>query len=243
MKFNSRVVRVLATSFLMVALVGCGTTAAEKEVAGETNGGVAGQTDEAKTGIVEGGFITLVENPSDRIFKLKVRNDSENELPLTYGGQQYEYQIKDKQGEVLYTYSMDKGFTMEYREDILKPGEEKVFDDIDISEGLINLEAGTYDVEIWSVADQVADQKTTFEYVYTGATGQLDLPAQFITIVGYSDNTSLEATNDEGESEVFRLSQRFIDEGYDFKEGVRIEIQYSINDANQKVIEEVLATE
>lgn len=244
MRLKQKFKGAISVLFVLGIVAGCGT-AVDEDQTSEEGVKVGEESDSSNAGVVEGSLDVMIENPSDAVYKITIKNDTDKDLPLTFnGGQKYEYQIKDKAGEVLFTYSMNKMFTMEIKEEVLKPGEERVFEDINITEGLTYIEeSGTYDVEIWCVAEQVADKKTTFEYVYTGKTSQLDLSAQFITVSDRIDTNTLKVTNDKGEQEEFLLANRFIEDGYEFKEGAKIEVLYSLNESGQKVIEEVIESE
>lgn len=244
MRIKQKLKGAISVLFVLGLVTGCGTAVNDDKTSAEGTK-VGEENDSTNAGAVEGSFDVVIDNSSDAVYKITIKNDTDKDLPLTFnGGQEFEYQIKDKAGEVLFTYSMNKMFTMEIKEEVLKPGEERIFGDIDITEGLSYIdESGTYDVEIWCVAEQVADKKTTFEYVYTGKTSQLDLPAQFITVSGRNDMNALEATNEEGELEVFGISERLIEDGYEFKEGTKIEVLYSLDKSGQKTIEEVIVTE
>lgn len=144
-------------STLLLFIAGCGTAAndGKEEEPGNTNGG----------GIVAGEMVQSIREIGDYQFNLTIQNNTEQIQTLTFSSSQdYDYQIKDSSGEVLYTYSADKTFLQAIEEEILKQGERLEFQ-IDATEALTYLEKGDYILEAWVTANDVSD-KVTIEFLY-----------------------------------------------------------------------------
>lgn len=149
-----KLIALFSTLFLFIA--GCGTAAGDgKEEDQNTNGG----------GIVAGEMVQSISALGDYQFVLTIQNNTEQKQTLTFSSSQdYDYQIKDSKGEVLYTYSADKAFLQAVEEEILIQGERLEFQ-IDAKEALPYLEKGDYKLEAWVTANDV-DGKTSIEFHY-----------------------------------------------------------------------------
>ena len=238
MKIRNRLWKVLGAAGILVALAGCGTNepgtaAIDKGTSGsggQQNGIVAGELTPRLTEAPEGNHQYLFEIRNDKTVVAKLSMNS---------GQQYDYQIKDSSGTVLYTWSADKSFTQMMQTETLSPGEILGMT-IDATEGLQNLPAGTYTLEVWSTAKE-EDLRATAEIVWDGASSapageKLKVEEQNVTYVGLQDVNSIEVTNEQNEPEAMRLSETakpFFDE---LEKDTKITVFYVLIDG-QKVIQ------
>ncbi len=175
----------------------CGSNEVEKTVGGSDETGYETPSDKE---ISSDELIETHLQFSDGSYTFSLENVSGKELELTFSStQEYEYQIKDSLGNLIYTYSMDKMFGQQIVEKTLAPNESYlIYVDVDI---LSSLQAETYTLEIWSVAQQIQDVKTeieiTLEEVASGVEG---------TYVGQIDNNSVEIIDSEGNPKAYRLT-------------------------------------
>lgn len=237
-----KILKVLSTTVIAIALAGCGTAAetSEKE---NTNTGSGNE----EGGIVAGSIVSsLTEEVADGnhqyVFQLK--NDKTEDVTLTMNSSMFfDYQLIDSTGTVVYKDSDNKMYTQMLQEKTLKPGETLEME-IDASEGLSKLPAGTYTLEAWSTANEAEDWKASTEVTWDGETkddsgstnGKLKVEEATVTYVGRQDLNSIEVTNEQNEPEAMRLSEvakPFFDE---LEEGTKITISYVIIDG-QKVIQ------
>ncbi len=101
---------------------------------------------------------------------LLIENKSQEDLELTFtSGQEVEYQLLDKEKNVLYTYSANKMFTQMIQEKILAPND-KLEVQLDLLNELAaaNIPAGSYTLIAWSPAKEIADQKAEVAYEWAG---------------------------------------------------------------------------
>lgn len=234
-----KLLSVLSTAVFVLALSGCGTSGDTNENEDKKSG--VGNED---SGIVEGAVVTSlsekVEGTHQYVFAIK-NNKSEN-VTLTMNSSQYfDYQLLDTAGTVQYTYSADKLFTQMLEEKVLKPGEilEMPFD---LTEGLNNLAAGTYKLEVWSTANEMKDQRVSKEVAWEGAEtgstdGKLLVEEASVTYLGRQDMNSIEVTNEQNETEAMRLSEVAQPFFTELEEGTKITVFYVVKDG-QKVIQD-----
>lgn len=140
--------------FSILLVAGCGTS--EDKGTGSTNNGEE---------MAASGMVQTISELEDHKYKLTIENNTEDKQILTFSSSQnYEYQIKDAKGTVLYTYSATKSFAQAIAEKELEPGEVLEFE-LDASEALPMLEKGNYSLEAWVTANEVTD-KATIEFSY-----------------------------------------------------------------------------
>lgn len=235
----SRFFGILSTAILLSTLIGCGTADTSKGQGNNID------VDQTNGGIVAGELKVSMTKSDSYKYNLSLQNDKGQDEKLTFNStQDYEYQIKDKDGTVLYTYSMDKMFALAVEEETLIPGEKLEFV-IDISEALPLLNAGDFSLEAWVTADGVDDKKATIDFSYDGSAGNNntvtrdELVVETVTYNGQVDLNSIEVTNQEGEVEVYRLTESVIPEINKYGVGATIEVKYSLNEDNHKVIEHI----
>ena len=237
-----KIMKVLSTTVIAIALAGCGTAADTNEKE-DTNTGSGNEN----SGIVAGSIVPiLTEEVTDGnhqyVFQLK--NDKAEDVTLTMNSSMFfDYHLIDSTGTVVYKDSENKMYTQMLQEKTLKPGEvlEMKFD---ATEGLAKLPAGTYTLEAWSTANEAEDWKASTEVTWDGAAksdsattnGKLKVEETTVTYVGRQDLNSIEVTNEQNEPEAMRLSdvaKPFFDE---LVEGTKITVSYVIIDG-QKVIQ------
>jgi uncharacterized lipoprotein YehR (DUF1307 family) len=239
MKVKMKMMSLLSTSILFIALAGCGTTADTSE--NEENNSGSGNED---AGIVAGKIVPSLKEEAENQYVFVLKNDKAEDVTLTMNSSQYfDYQLIDSAGTVAYTYSADKLFTQMLEEKVLKPGEilEMKFD---VTEGLANLQPGTYKLAVWSTAEEMADQKVTTEITWdgpvsedTGSTeGKLNVMEQSVTYVGLQDLNSIEVKNEQNEAEAMRLSEVAKPFFEELEEGAKITVFYVLKDG-QKIIQ------
>jgi len=230
------VIKVLFTVALVFLLTACGTTTANtnKDDDGNTNG---------SGGIVAGSVVpslTQIGTEEDYRFVFELRNDTTEDVKLTMNSSQtFDYYLFDEKGNNVYTYSADKMFTQMLSEKVLKPGETLEMD-IDAREGLSQLPAGTYTLEVSSTANE-GDYKATTEIIWDGnsvaAGDKLNVQEAIVTFEGLQDSNSIEVTNEQNLPEAMRLnevSKPFFD---GLERGTQIIIYYVEKDG-QKIIQE-----
>ncbi|HSO58195.1 MAG TPA: BsuPI-related putative proteinase inhibitor [Paenisporosarcina sp.] len=237
-----KMMKVLSTAVIAIALAGCGTTASTNEDE-ESNTGSGNEN----SGIVAGSIVpSLTEEVKDGnhqyVFQLK--NDKAEDVTLTMNSSMFfDYHLIDSTGTVVYKDSDNKMYTQMLQEKTLKPGEvlEMKFD---ATEGLAKLPAGTYTLEAWSTANEAEDWKASTEVTWDGVAtnstnGKLKVEEATVTYVGRQDLNSIEVTNEQNEPEAMRLSdvaKPFFDE---LVEGTKITVSYVIIDG-QKVIQSAI---
>ena len=235
-----KMLKVLSTTVIAIALAGCGTAADTTEDENTNTG-----SENENNGIVAGSIVPAltkdVNGNHQYVFQLK--NDKAEDVTLTMNSSMFfDYQLIDSEGTVVYQDSKNKMYTQMLQEKTLKPGEILEME-IDATEGLSTLPAGTYTLEAWSTANEAEDWKASTEVTWDGAEkdpestdGKLKVEEATVTYVGRQDVNSIEVTNEQNEPEAMRLSEvakPFFDE---LEEGTKITVSYVIIDG-QKVIQ------
>jgi hypothetical protein len=247
---GSKVLGGVLAALLITGLVGCGTTESDvsvKEPKKIVNGS-NGDTPNTDKGIVAGQLTPDLQKQTQNgnlIYTFSIKNDKEKEEILQYSSsQQYEYQIKDSKGTVVYTYSMDKMFLQSVSEQTLKQGETVTFE-IDLTEDLKKLSPGTYQFVVWSVAKDRNDVKAEAEFNWGGEGEGLEeeagkLGAAVVTFVGLMDQNSIEVINENGDHDHYRLSDKVKSEFATLAAHTKITVHYGMTGEGQKMIEEVI---
>jgi hypothetical protein len=150
--------KILSTTVIAIALAGCGTAADTNEDENTNTG-----SENENNGIVAGSIVpTLtkdVDGTHQYVFQLK--NDKTEDVTLTMNSSMFfDYQLIDSEGTVVYQDSNNKMYTQMLQEKTLKPGEILEME-IDATEGLSTLPAGTYTLEAWSTANEAEDWKAS----------------------------------------------------------------------------------
>lgn len=234
-----KALKVLSTAVLVFLLTGCGTTANTSK---DDDGNTTGSGNESG-GIVAGSVVpslTQVGTDEEYRFVFELRNDTTEDVKLTMNSSQtFDYYLIDEKGSPVYTYSANKMFTQMLSEEVLKPGETLEME-IDAREGLSQLPAGTYTLEVSSTANE-GDLKATTEINWDGnsvASGdKLNVQEAIVTFEGLQDSNSIEVTNEHNLPEAMRLnevSKPFFD---GLERGTQIIIYYVEKDG-QKIIQE-----
>ena len=235
-----KMLKILSTTVIAIALAGCGTATDTTEDENTNTG-----SENEDNGIVAGSIVPAltkdVNGNHQYVFQLK--NDKAEDVTLTMNSSMFfDYQLIDSEGTVVYQDSKNKMYTQMLQEKTLKPGEILEME-IDATEGLSTLPAGTYTLEAWSTANEAEDWKASTEVTWDGAEkdpestdGKLKVEEATVTYVGRQDVNSIEVTNEQNEPEAMRLSEvakPFFDE---LEEGTKITVSYVIIDG-QKVIQ------
>jgi len=240
MKMNKQLLSILSTAVFVIALAGCGTTEGKNDN-DEKNSGAENEN----SGIVEGSVVPSLAEKTEgsHQYVFSIKNDKTEDITLTMNSSQYfDYQLSDDAGTVQYTFSADKLFTQMLEEKVLKPGEvlEMPFD---LTEGLNNLPAGTYQLDVWSTANEMKGLKVSKDHVVwegaenASADGKLLVEEASVTFVGLQDLNSIEVTNEQNEPEAMRLSEVAKPFFTELEKGAKITVFYVVQDG-QKVIQD-----
>ncbi|WP_161568152.1 BsuPI-related putative proteinase inhibitor [Anaerobacillus alkaliphilus] len=178
----------------------CGSNEVEKKVGGSDQTGYETPSENTDKETVSEDLVSTDIQFSDGYYTFTLKNETDKDLELTFSSsQEYEYHIKDSQGNIIYTYSMDKMFMQQIVEKTLAPGETYTMNvDVDI---LSSLQAETYTLEIWSMADKAQDVKTEIEFTLEEVATSLEG-----TYVGQIDNNSVEIKDSNGNPKAYRLT-------------------------------------
>ncbi|SDN64931.1 Intracellular proteinase inhibitor [Psychrobacillus sp. OK028] len=142
--------------FIILVLAGCGTNNSDSNTGSESQQ----QEDESIT--------TKLEVKEDGNGTFTIKNETGEERTLTYpSGQEIEYQLLDKEGNTIFTYSADKVFILMISEKVLQPNEEIVIP-LDLKTDLAEVPAGSYTLVAWSTAETLRDQKQEVAYEWLG---------------------------------------------------------------------------
>lgn len=155
MSVKKRLEMLVLGSALIVSLTGCGTFIGSNVVEGSANGGIVVGEVVAHIAAVEneiGKYIFSIQNHKTEAVTLKMNSS-----------QQYDYHIKDSEGNILHTYSANKSFLMMESEKVIKPGEILEIP-VDTTEYLPELEAGTYTLDVWVTAVNRDDLQSTITF-------------------------------------------------------------------------------
>lgn len=170
MTIKKQLVILAISSGLIVTLAGCGTATSDDVVAGSGGEAEINYNDKTVTGIVAGeltpNIITVDNEIGKYIFSIQ-NNKTEDVKIEMKSSQEYDFHIKDTEGNILHTYSANKSFLMMISEEVLIPGEKMEFS-IDLAEYLPSLNAGTYTIEIWPAVVGLEDIKTSVKFNYNG---------------------------------------------------------------------------
>lgn len=239
----NKMLKILSTTVIAIALAGCGTAADTTEDENTNTG-----SENENNGIVAGSIVpTLTKDVNGNhqyVFQLK--NDKAEDVTLTMNSSMFfDYRLIDSEGTVVYQDSNNKMYTQMLQEKTLKPGEILEME-IDATEGLSTLPAGTYTLEAWSTANEAEDWKASTKVIWNGqvkdgsssTNGKLKVEEATVTYVGLQDLNSIEVTNEQNEPEAMRLSEVVKPDFEDLIEGTKITISYVIID-EQKVIQSV----
>ncbi|MFL8939090.1 BsuPI-related putative proteinase inhibitor [Rossellomorea oryzaecorticis] len=138
--------------FLLAGLTGCGTDSSPEPEPDSQETNAAPDSNQTEKGIVAGSMEpSLIEQEAKNgklVYKYKIKNQTEKEKTFVFStGQTIDFEIKDKNGEVVYRDSEGKMYTQAIQEITVKQGEE-----FSRSLTLPNLESGTYTLTVWLTA-------------------------------------------------------------------------------------------
>lgn len=142
--------------FIILLLASCGTSNSDPTTGGDP------QPQEDKT------LLTKLEVNEDGNASFTIKNETEVEKTLIYpSGQEIEYQLLDKENNIVYTYSANKMFTLMLQEKVLKPNEEIAIP-LDLQTELAEVPAGSYTLIAWSTSKELSEQKEQVAYTWGG---------------------------------------------------------------------------
>lgn len=189
-----------AITLATIITAACGSGEVDQKVGGDDKTGYETPNDNENKEVITTEVVSTDLQFSDGFYTFTLKNNSDQDVDLTFSSsQEYEFQIKDSSGTIIYTYSMDKMFLQQIVEKKLTPGEEYVMS-VDV-EAFSSLEAGTYTLEIWSMAKEAeglsSKVEVTLEEVGSNIEG---------SYVGQIDNNSVEIIDADGNPKAFRLT-------------------------------------
>ncbi|OIJ16820.1 hypothetical protein BKP37_04625 [Anaerobacillus alkalilacustris] len=186
----------LSIALVTVLITACGTGGETSE--NQTSGNEYENLTDAEKQVVNfEEMVTAKIELLDGQYFFTLINNSDEDIDLSFSStQEYEYTITNSNKEHLYTYSMDKMFAEMFVERTIAPNKDYVTE-VDV-EYLVNLEDGTYTLEIWSVALETNDLRSKIEITIN----QENLG----TYVGQIDNNSVEIIDSNGEPKAYRLT-------------------------------------
>ncbi|WP_108669921.1 BsuPI-related putative proteinase inhibitor [Peribacillus acanthi] len=232
MIFCKKVLGVVSTIILILALVGCGTAITNDKA----NGSKGPEKENGE--IVEGGLVASVENPNDKKIGTKffIQNNKTEDVTLTMNsGQYFDYQLKDEKGNVVYTYSPDKMFTQMIEEKVLKAGETLEME-LALEQNLLNVPPGKYTLEVWSTATETKNLKAKVDFHWVGSNQvKLNVQETVVTFVGLQDLNSIEVVNEQGQSETYRLAEVAKPEFENLPKDTKVKIYYVVRDGQKEV--------
>lgn len=116
--------------------------------------------------------LTKKEENGEYHYSFELKNTSTTPITLTMNSAQlYDYQLLSENGTVVYTYSDNKYFAQMLQEKTIQPSESLQMD-IDASEGLETLPAGTYTLKAWSTANEANDWTATTNVQWDATDGE-----------------------------------------------------------------------
>jgi hypothetical protein len=188
-----------AITLATILATACGSGEVEKKVGGGDQTGYE-TPGESEKEVINDEVVTTDLQFSDGYYTFTLTNTSDKDIILTTtSSQEYEYQLKDKTGEVVYTYSMDKMFLQMMGEKTIAAGESYQMN-IDV-EIFPTLQADTYILEVWSMATEAenlsAKMEITLEEVGNNVEGEY---------VGQIDSNSVEIIDADGNPKAYRLT-------------------------------------
>lgn len=222
--------KIIVVLVLLLPLTACGTSPSQsdndKEEAIEEGGGAAM------------GNIFQVEWTKKDNFIYEItftlgNEHGEEEKVIFPSSQRFNYVLKNSEGDMVYNYSADKMFALVVEEVTIQPGESLQYE-IDLKEALPYIEAGTYTIEGWITAEGHEENIATMPFKYDGKMPTME---EKVTYNGQIDPHSIEVTTEDGEIEVYQLSDDVREKFSDIEEGTLLEVKYTLNEIGQKVIE------
>lgn len=138
---------ILTLSTLLLLLAACGSSENQPTGAGEEMPGE----------------LTQQIKEQDGNYFLVITNETDEDVTLSFtSGQLFEYQVIDDKKETLFTYSMNKMFTQALTEHVVAVGESWELP-LDVKTELVAMQvpAGTYQLDVWSLAKQFEGEKVT----------------------------------------------------------------------------------
>lgn len=193
--------KVLSTIMLATLLAtACGSEEVDKKGGGSDQTGYETPIENDSKEVINDEIISTDLQFSDGYYTFSLKNITDKNVDLTFSStQEYEYQIKDSNDNVVYTYSMDKMFGQQIVEKTLTAGEEFLINvDVDV---FSTLEAGTYVLEIWSMALEAENLSSKIDITLEEVASNIEG-----TFVGQIDNNSVEIIDADGNPKAYRLT-------------------------------------
>ena len=94
----------------------------------------------------------MKEDADGLVMRLVLQNNTEQEIVLQHtSGQKFDFKLLDRDGEILYTWSADKSFTMALTQTLLAPQETLVFEQLLIAETYAALKDQVFELKAYLV--------------------------------------------------------------------------------------------
>lgn len=239
------IMKLVTTSVIAISLTACNDS---EEITKPVYQNDSGNSQSNKSEIIEGSIVpslTEKEQNGEYYYSFELKNISTEPVTLTMNtAQLYDYQLINEKGTVVYTYSDNKYFAQMLQEKTIQPGESLKMD-VDASEGLETLQAGTYTLKVWSTANESKDWTVTTKVDWNGAGGEEETIALEEADVYFNlllpDKNSIRVINNLNRAEVMLLSEEakafYADE---LKSGTEITVFYVIVDGKKVIQSTVL---
>lgn len=162
-------------------------------------------------------------------YKLTLKNTTDQEVVLEHGSsQEYDYNIKDSSGNVVYTYSKDKMFAQAVSEKKVNPSDSLEVE-VDASEGFKGLEKGQYTLEVWPVAKGTEELKTVTTVDWPGDSKAVsnEPVTEDVTYVGLADNHTIEVTDKNGEAMSLQISDAIFNQVQNLEPDRKMTVTYT----------------
>ncbi len=99
----------------------------------------------------------MKEDADGLVMRLVLQNHTEQEMILQHtSGQKFDFKLLDREGEILYTWSADKSFTMALTQTVLAPQETLVFEQLLIAETYAPLKDHVFELKAYLVGSSEA---------------------------------------------------------------------------------------
>lgn len=148
--------------------------------------------------------LELMEN-TDVKYLFKLKNNSNEDITLTFSSlQEYDYIIKDVDGNKVYQYSDEMMFGEAFVEKTI-PANDSYEMEIDLFDVIQTLESGMYSIEVWSSARETDGLRTEVELNVSNnlEPGEKKELGNFIGLI---DSNSVEIKDEHGNVEAYRLT-------------------------------------
>jgi len=141
-------------------LLGCNATTGKENIA---VGQEKNPKEKESIGMVAEEMMASLVDLGNGRFQYSIKNQTEKEKTFQFtSSQRFDYAVKTTKGQQVYLFSSVALFMNVLGEETLNPGNELTYD-IDLTE--LNLEKGTYILEVWLTAEEAENYKKVTEFV------------------------------------------------------------------------------